>query len=1541
MSQVKKLQSGGKPLGKLIIDSTEMDATPEMLEQLDLNISTFDPSQRRFAGEVTDALRRGETVTINSHSNNITSNIDWSRTLGNRGLKQASSGRTTAGKVLGTLFNTNVNQFNDMISNLARFRYVPKSADEAKELQTIDNSRKSFEYGPDGYAKDSITNGALKNRMRYYYDYLSENDIWNKAYKWSDAIDDGTLKGWYEGLGVDNQSRRNRMEEIVNAALAKAESANSWDDVDENTRRILSYFNIGNPDESLSDEEKAKRETAKLKEKWKNAGYTDDKLYDLIGEDFELNDAGQLQLKSGHTFNLGNWHNGKNIYFNDDFYNSEYGVSGDYNPLRGLTYYNGKFYNNSSTDLRNILNAEGGYNDLIRKGNWNGADDIILTRFTPGAKANFGRLQDDKYSKFLFDNPSYRFQNVTGILDTENGLNGNQLIQYIDLTNPIDNASDPYLNYQAKYAILDQNGNLIQDDYTGNLIKTGNEEANEFLAYNRAIAPDSPYNGMYYGKDVDGQGNEIPIRIYRDPKNPNKNVILHMPNVNAAGVSGDLALPENVAKIVLSNKTLIDNLSTNSQNMANFQKIMSKLVQSKTRAHARQWWRALLGPGYHILDVILTPSERKQLEQMGFSKEQAKELLKELYSENASSDRFTRQGKTMRYMPVNKMGGKIDYISRLAKGGVAGGTTKAEHKPTKHNVQLKNPGNAASLGDIGNNNWTQADTADLIALGADLASAGVILADPTNIAGAATGAAASLARFKADTLRHQANPEAGKGAGWNLALNLGMDAVSLLPVVGDAAKMATTASKIRKSLPTILKLISLAGMGDAAMTAAKKIANGEKWTVRDLSLVANAVTSGIALSRMGGFGKSTKTKTTKGFEAQKLKVGDKEIELSGDTIGGIAKKSTGEQADALKKAIKAKATNATDEQVTAAAEGLLKNKKSLWQRVRGKDGKDVLDAEKTKSTTTEEIEANGNWLHDWWYGIGTQRAGFGNRAVDANRAAYIARLRGEKGPTTQVESTVWKPFRMKRTDKFVDFNNARRVREKGSIKFEEIPEAEFNGRMFQEDIGAVNGGRGIAKYIGIRKRPIKTTTDVLIPNQLRPMAPHILAPFHSRTDYTYAPLPDLTYKPQEIEPDPNLMYVPMQKKGGVIKALGGYKIDPITGKPVVEDPFKTAGNFRITIPTYTVPGTTPSWSGIDITKPNTAATISAISTTNTAGNDDSKPVGERNLNIGNIGKAILPGMSLIRNIKLNRDRSKVYKAKADAVNAGRVSRDYIHNPMVSTSSTALQQGANQINAQAMNGMPAITSDGMQYTAGILTQQQQLNAARANNIAQQSQYEQQANLQNMQTKANEMQTNNQIAFENKVRDASINSALAQLRAQEGIEKAASTQNYLYELQSNLKNDLDYADQYAAAQQRAKSNQDFEEWLGRISPKDWNDWNSLADQSDYAGFEDYLSKKNPSLYKSNKGAIDDYKIRMNDNLILSIGKAKLNYPWLRGIYGNITTDSGYNFRKGGTLRGSTRYTLEPDERIWIDNNRAAQKAAAKLSDNVIKLLLRALK
>ena len=48
-----------------------------------------------------------------------------------------------------------------------------------------------------------------------------------------------------------------------------------------------------------------------------------------------------------------------------------------------------------------------------------------------------------------------------------------------------------------------------------------------------------------------------------------------------------------------------------------------------------------------------------------------------------------------------------------------------------------------------------------------------------------------------------------------------------------------------------------------------------------------------------------------------------------------------------------------------------------------------------------------------------------------------------------------------------------------------------------------------------------------------------------------------------------------------------------------------------------------------------------------------------------------------------------------------------------------------------------------------------------------------------------------------------------------------------------------------------------------------------------------------------------------------------------------------KKGGRVNGNTRYTLEPDERIWIENNKATHRAIGKLSDNTIKLLLKALK
>lgn len=128
-------------------------------------------------------------------------------------------------------------------------------------------------------------------------------------------------------------------------------------------------------------------------------------------------------------------------------------------------------------------------------------------------------------------------------------------------------------------------------------------------------------------------------------------------------------------------------------------------------------------------------------------------------------------------------------------------------------------------------------------------------------------------------------------------------------------------------------------------------------------MVVNALTAGVGLRRQGGFGKDTKTVNTKGY-SETIKVGENTtVELKDSEIRNILKAS--DQPKALREAIARKAPNATQQEVANAAEGLLREHKSLRQRVTRKDGDLVLNSKKKKLKTTEAIEANGKGFHDW------------------------------------------------------------------------------------------------------------------------------------------------------------------------------------------------------------------------------------------------------------------------------------------------------------------------------------------------------------------------------------------------------------------------------------------------------------------------------------------------------------------------------------------------------------------------------------------------
>ena len=129
---------------------------------------------------------------------------------------------------------------------------------------------------------------------------------------------------------------------------------------------------------------------------------------------------------------------------------------------------------------------------------------------------------------------------------------------------------------------------------------------------------------------------------------------------------------------------------------------------------------------------------------------------------------------------------------------------------------------------------------------------------------------------------------------------------------------------------------------------------------------------------------------------------------------------------------------------------------------------------------------------------------------------------------------------------------------------------------------------------------------------------------------------------------------------------------------------------------------------------------------------------------------------------------------------------------------------------------------------------------------------------------------------------------------------------------------------------------EQLFNRIVPEIVTEYNSLTPEQklNYTDLSEYIQTKYPSKWLEIKPQYDQlYKRQIND-----IYKQRTNttfLPYRPQEYGDLI------YKKGGRVRGTTRYKNEPEEQIWIDSNKATQAAIAKLEDNVIKLLLRALK
>ena len=130
-----------------------------------------------------------------------------------------------------------------------------------------------------------------------------------------------------------------------------------------------------------------------------------------------------------------------------------------------------------------------------------------------------------------------------------------------------------------------------------------------------------------------------------------------------------------------------------------------------------------------------------------------------------------------------------------------------------------------------------------------------------------------------------------------------MDAATLVPFAGSLAKNYKVIRGVKKALPAIIKAASIYGLGSAVTESARKIANGEEWTTRDVANLVNGLTAITGLYKQGlGKGKKTvatdkmsvPTKTT-----DKVDLKGKAIELNSAEVNRIAKMDKSKQADAM------------------------------------------------------------------------------------------------------------------------------------------------------------------------------------------------------------------------------------------------------------------------------------------------------------------------------------------------------------------------------------------------------------------------------------------------------------------------------------------------------------------------------------------------------------------------------------------------------------------------------------------------------------------
>lgn len=870
--------------GRLIIDGQVFDGD-NIVDELRSAGSLYSPDVKHIYDSIADAIATGSDVNYDSKQG-VISGMDGKWGISNRQNNRLSHRKTQFAKNLGSTFGTDASKIRDNIHYLKDFAGLRRDAtstsdskqtEESGNKYRLSGSQAWFQLGEGNkYIDADTTNTGIIERLNNVKKYRVASDDDRKNWELDPFYNGG------DSLRSQLAALSDTYDSTIDNIITKVKQGNLA--FNDNELAILKALNIVKP-EAVAQQEKEAAELARIKQEASKYGDYDTLLsYGLKWDDNQK----RFVIGENWAFNPN-----QNYHFNDYFRDSDY--YGNRKGLLDKVLFNGVLYNeNEASDpgsnLYNLLRSHGGYFDLASKGDYQSAESKMINYW--GNPVEWSRVPQGRYSNAL--TRDHRFQDVTGLYD---GIKpGQQLIRYFEV-NPKN--ADPFGTYETKYMLLDENGDLVPGDVDINNYTKKSEATEHSLSLRDLLTSsqtNSPYNGRYITESyIDQSGNPSDVWAYVDPTNPEEDVILHIDGlaskVSGLGDNADIKLPKEIAQLFLNKKD--DSGRSIFEQMVSDRKLKEKFTNLFTiwfKTGAGRFWQD---------DWSSKNNIRSTLKDLGFNDDEIAKYL-DWWKEFWKQDKQTRR-KNIVYKPTDlgpyntptehKHGGTIE---KLEKGNMVGtGATFKSADTVKTIDKVYKDTDQKEVGD--GQGLTKADWLDLGALATDVAALGLSMTQVGAVAGAATGAAGSLSRFGADITRD--------GFQWsdagNLLLNLGMDAATALPLFGSAAKASKTANLIRKSGKTLLKAFALWGVGDAATMSLKKIINGDKWTIRDLSTVANGLNAGISIGR-SGLRDPIKTRKTGNYEDIEINYkGKGKQTITNDEIKEVLNERPQDQVDAL------------------------------------------------------------------------------------------------------------------------------------------------------------------------------------------------------------------------------------------------------------------------------------------------------------------------------------------------------------------------------------------------------------------------------------------------------------------------------------------------------------------------------------------------------------------------------------------------------------------------------------------------------------------